>query len=504
MRVAVGGISHETNTFSSIPTDLAQFQRRTLLRGVALLHASRRVGNVLGGIVDTATTLGWQLVPLLFASATPSGKVRRGTFETLTNELVRGLTDAHRNQPLDGILLVLHGAMVAEAIEDADGELLRRVRRAVGPETPVVVVFDFHANLTPAIVAYADLILGFETYPHIDTYERGSEAVRLLEQLNRRAIRPVHALRQVPMLVSLPAQWTDRSTPMGELVTLAAKLKRSPGIVNVVLAGGFPYSDIRDAGLAVIVTTDDDPALAGRTSDRIARAAWERRERFQPDLMSLADAIQIARNGASRPGPVVLADVADNPGAGGSGDGTVILSALLDAGIEGAAVAVITDPEAVALAERLGAGKRGRFPLGGKFDRQHGPTLEVEARVRMVGEVSFTNRGPMGAGSRTRLGRSAVLEVATAGQPVIEVIVCEHRLQVLDPELFQAVGIAPEQRRVLVVKSSVHFRAAFEPLAGRIVAVDGPGLSSPNLAALNYRRVRRPIWPLDEGPGVRL
>ena len=495
MRVAIGGISHETNTFSSIPTDLAQFQRRTLLRGEALLQTSRGVGNVLGGMVDTATVLDWQLVPLLFASATPSGRVRRGTFETLANEIERGLQNAIRTQPLDGVLLALHGAMVAEAIEDADGELLRRVRRAVGPRTPVVVAFDFHANLTPTIVAHADLILGFETYPHIDTYARGSEAVRLLERLQRRAFQPVHALRQAPMLVSLPAQSTDASAPMGELMRLAARLKQSEGIINVVVAGGFPYSDIRDAGLAVVVTADGNLALAERTAERIARAAWERRERFQPELTPIADAIRIARAGAS--GPVILADVADNPGAGGSGDGTAILEALLTDGVDGAALAVITDPESVALAEQVGAGKRGRFRLGGKIDRLHGPTLEVEARVRSVGQVAFTNRGPMGAGSRTRLGLTAVLEVGTTGQPAVEVIVCEHRVQVIEPQLFRAAGIEPDQRRVLVVKSSVHYRAAFEPLAGTLVAVDGPGLSSPNLANFRYRRVRRPIWPLD-------
>ncbi|MDQ3549196.1 MAG: M81 family metallopeptidase [Chloroflexota bacterium] len=497
MRVAIGGISHETNTFSSIPTDMTQFQRRTLLRGDALLQASRGVGNVLGGMLDTASALGWQFVPLLFASATPSGKVRRGTFESLANELERGLSDAIRDRPLDGVLLALHGAMVAEGIEDADGEVLRRVRRAVGPETPVVVVFDFHANLTPSIVAHADLVLGFETYPHIDTYACGCEAVRLLERLNRREFQPVHALCQLPMLVALPAQWIEPSTPMGELMRLALRLKQSPGIVNVVLAGGFPYSDIRDAGLSVVVTADGDQALAQRTADRIARLAWERREAFQPDLTSIADAIHVASSGSARPGPVVLADVADNPGAGGSGDGTAILEALLATGIESVALAVITDPGTVALADQLGPGNRGRFRLGGKIDRLHGPTLDVEARVRSVGAVAFTNRGPMGAGSRTRLGRTAVLEVGAPGRPAVEVIVCEQRVQVLDPELFRAVGIAPEQRRVLVVKSSVHYRAAFEPLASTIVAVDGPGLSSPNLTTFRYRRVRRPIWPLD-------
>ena len=502
MRIAIGGISHETNTFSSIATDLAQFQRRVVLRGEALLRASRGAGNVLGGIVDTASALGWEIVPLLFASATPSGKVRRGTFETLANELERGLRDTCRDQPLDGVVLALHGAMVAEAIEDADGEVLRRVRRAVGARTPVAVVFDFHANLTARIVANADLILGYETYPHVDTYARGSEAIRLLERLRRGDIQPVHALRQVPLLVPLPAQETGATTPMGELMRLVTRLKGSPGIVNIVVAGGFPYSDIRDAGLAVVVTTDGNPELAERTAERIARAAWERRERFVPELTPIDAAIEIALGAAPRSGPFVLADVADNPGAGGAGDGTAILAALLAAGIEGAALAVIADPETVALAEQIGVGRQGRFRIGGKLDRHHGPPLEVEACVRQIGEIAFTNRGPMGAGSRTRLGRTAVLEAGAPNQPPVEVIVCEHRLQVLEPELFRAAGIVPERRRVLVVKSSVHYQAAFAPLASAMIAVDGPGLASPNLASFPYRRVRRPIWPLDRDVGT--
>jgi microcystin degradation protein MlrC len=220
-------------------------------------------------------------------------------------------------------------------------------------------------------------------------------------------------------------------------------------------------------------------------------------------LTPIADAIEIARSVGDDNGPVVLADVADNPGAGGSGDGTAILAALLDAGIDGAGLAVITDPEVVGQARQLGTGHWGRFRLGGKFDRKHGPTLDIEARIRSIGEVAFTNRGPMGAGSRSRLGQTAVLEVRTDGGPSIDVIVCEHRIQVLEPEVFRACGIDPEQRRVLIVKSSVHYRAAFAPLASRLVDVDGPGLASPNLANFHYRRLRRPIWPLDDVTGVR-
>jgi microcystin degradation protein MlrC len=496
MRVAIGGISHETNTFSSLQTDLSAFQRRALLRGPALIAGSRGVGNTLGGMVDTATMLGWELVPTIFASATPAGRVRRGTFESLTNELVSGIGGALRGGRLDGVLLALHGAMVTEALDDADGEILRRVRRVVGPAVPIVCVLDSHANLSETMVEHATIILAYETYPHVDTYARGCEAVTLLERLLRREFRPVHVLRQVPLLAPLPAQWTDGPTPMREIARLATRLRRVPGIIAVTLAGGFPYSDIRDAGMAVLVTTDRDAVNAARLADQIARTCWERRDDFRPELTSIADAIDLVRRATG--GPLVLADVADNPGAGGSGDGTALLDALLAAQVPGVALGVIADAESVAHAAAIGAGERGRFQLGGKTDHLHGATLEVDALVRWIGEGNYSNSGPMGAGGTTRLGRMALLEVGAEDMVPVEVIVTEQRVQVLDPALFRVVGIEPEQRSVLVVKSSVHFRAAFEPLAADVIAVDGPGLSSPDLASFPYRKVRRPIWPLDE------
>lgn len=496
LRVAIGGISHETNTFSSIRTDLSLFQQRTLMRGQALIDASRGSSSALGGMVDGALSLGWELVPTLFASAVPSGRVRRGTFESLANELTGGIEAAQRRASLDGVLLALHGAMAAEALDDADGEILRRVRRAVGPRVPVVVVVDFHANLTPAMARYADIILAYETYPHLDTYARGVDAVMLLRRLHGGELTPAHALRQVPMLTPLTAQRTEGPTAMREIVQIAGELRERPGVVSIALTGGFPYSDVRDAGMAVLVTAAGDAVLACDVAERIASACWERRDGFRPDLMSVTDAVATAVSSNTR--PVVLADVADNPGAGGSGDGTAILAELLRSGARGATLACIADAESVAGAESIGAGERGVFRLGGRIDRLHGTSLMVSARVRWVGECRFTNSGPMGTGAVTRLGRTAVLEVGDEGSEPIEVIVSENRMQVLDTALFRALGIDPERRQVLVVKSSVHYRAAFEPIATRVIDVDGPGLSSPDLTRFTYRKVRRPIWPLDE------
>jgi microcystin degradation protein MlrC len=297
------------------------------------------------------------------------------------------------------------------------------------------------------------------------------------------------------MLTPLTAQRTDGPTPLGALFARVHGLEAAPGVLAITLAPGFPYSDIRDAGMAILVTTDNAPDLAARIADDLAADAWARRHDFAAatTLTSLPDAIACLATPSER--PIVLADVADNPGAGGSGDGTAILDALLKARIPGAALASIADPLSVRRAQEVGRGNTGPFILGGKTDAHHGAPLTVPARVAWLGDITFVHRGPMGTGAQSRLGGGAMLEI---GEPPVRVIVTEHRTQVLDPEIFRVVGIVPEEQRVLVVKSSVHFRAAFAPLASQIIEVDSPGLASPNLHAFPYRKLRRPIWPLED------
>lgn len=490
--VVLGGVSHETNTFSPISTDLPLFERRAFLRGQDVIDQSRGVSSSIGGMVDAAEQRGWTITPTIFASATPSGIVTAEAYESIANDIVEGI---RQSLPVDGVLLPLHGAMVTAEYDDGEGELLRRVRQVVGPDTPVITVLDFHATLTPAIAQYADIVIGYETYPHVDPYDRGIESVELMERLIAGEIKPVRTLRQVPMLTPLPPQFTWGETPMNDLMTLSLEIEKEPAILCIMLAGGFTYSDIPDSGVAVLVTADGDQAAADDAADRLARACWNERDRFLIGVTPIDEAIERVRNATA--GPVVLADVADNPGAGASCDGTVILDALLKSGLDNVAVGIIADPESVEHAAEIGIGKTGSFKLGGKVDDLHGPTLEIEAKVRSIADITFTNTGPMGRGGRSRLGRTAVLEAGPNGE--VEVVVTTNRFQVLDPELFRAAGIPPEQRRALVVKSSVHFRAGFEPIAAEIIEVDAPGLSSPNLFRFPFEHVRRPIWPLDEG-----
>lgn len=496
-RVLVGGISHETNTFSHEPTDLAQFHQRVYIAGYDLLLGFGGTRTVIGGFLDGLHLLGATPVPLLYASATPGGVVTRAAHAALRGTL---LDAARAAMPVDGVLLALHGAMVAEDAPDVEGELLRAVRGIVGPDVPIIATLDSHANISPLMVSAATALVGYTTYPHIDTYERGEEAASILAAVLLRRSVPTMALATPPLLVSLPPQCTQPlggpdapPLPMRTLLARAAAARTDRRVLNVTVAGGFPYSDVRDAGLRVTVTTKGDMNLAHGIAASIASVAWAEREQFVPRMIAIPDALARVR-GATR-GPLVLADSGDNPGAGAPCDGTALLHALLDDGARGVAVGVIADAETVARAVAVGVGASLPVRLGGGRDDRGGPPVEATATVVRVTDGVFTHTGPMGTGSRTRMGRTVVL--AFGGTGGVQVIVTEQRTQALDLSLFRSVGIEPTAQRAVVVKSSVHFRAAFAPIAAEILDVDTPGVAAADLTRFPYAHVRRPVWPLD-------
>jgi microcystin degradation protein MlrC len=383
--------------------------------------------------------------------------------------------------------------MVSEADDDGESAFLSDVRELIGPGVPLVVVVDSHANVSATTVAACDVLLSYDTYPHLDPYERGQEAVARCLDIGRRRINPVAVLRRLPLLASLPSQRTDGATPFADVMALVHHLETEPGVVAIAVAGGFPFADTARTGVSVTVTTDGDPRQAGEVANRVAAAIWERRENLRAGGVSPDEAIDRAL-AAPTHRPVVLADVADNPGAGAPGDGTWLLTRLIERGVRGAVVGALPDPAAVAAAVAAGIGGRVRLALGGKIDPRGGPPLDVTALVQAIGDGVFTNLGPMGYGGTTRLGRTATLAIDG-----VRVLVCERPVQASDPGLFHAAGIDPTACRIVVVKSAVHFRAAFAPLAGAIVEVEAGGLSSSDLTRFPYRRLRRPIAPLDEG-----
>jgi microcystin degradation protein MlrC len=489
MRIAIGGISHETNTFSTIPTDFALFDRRGVHGGEALIPAFAGTRTIIGGFLDGARSEGFEVVPTMLAEAAPSGTVTADAFDRLCAMLIDGLRGAGQ---IDGVLLELHGAMVAENARDGDAEILRRVREVVG-SLPIVAVLDLHANISQGMVALADALVGYDTYPHVDMYERGLEAASIMTRIVRGGLRTARALRKPPLMPPLPKQCTSYETPMRALVELAHRREQEPGIVAITVAAGFPYADVPEAGLGVLAIADGDQARADAVADEIASLAWARRHDFVIRCTSVEEALTIAATApADAGGPLVLADTADNPGAGAPCDGTILLQGLLERGVQNAALGAIWDPQAVEVCRIAGVGANVELLLGGKTDHLHGAPLAVSGHVRLLSDGRFFNLGPMNTGAETRMGPTAILVCEG-----VEIVITSNRVQALDAGLFVSQGIDPRRKRVLVLKSSVHYRGAFEPLASRVVEVDTPGLSNSDLSRYPYQHVRRPIFPLD-------
>ena len=479
-------LSHETNTFSNVPTDRAQFEARDLRYGGEILEVYRDTGTCLGGMIGAAERLGATLVPSIAASASPAGRVTRDIYEHVKHRM---LADLERAGRLDGVLLDLHGAMVPEGIDDGEGDIIAAVRAVVGPGVPIAVTLDFHGNLGRDMIGKADLLHGYKTYPHVDMAERGAEATERLAQVVSGRIKPTAAWRKPPLMPPLGRQGTARG-PMRRLYDMADEMEKDPKVISISLFAGFPYADIPDAGLGIYVVTDDDPALAERLAGQLERVAWEHRHEFIHSALPVTEAV--ARALAAEGRPIVLADMADNTGGGAAGDGTEILRELLRVGARGATVACVWDAAAVAACVKAGVGARITLEIGGKVDDRHGAPVSVTGTVRTLSDGRFVHRGPMMRGLPGRLGPTAVLDVND-----VKVILISYRWQTLDPEMIRFVGIDPLLEKILVVKSTIHYRAAFEPIAKEIIEVDAPGLSSSNLSRFEYRRIRRPIFPLD-------
>jgi microcystin degradation protein MlrC len=505
-RVAAAQIAHETNVFSSVKTDLAAFAASGVHLGQEAIAAARDTNTEFAGFATGAEAQGFDLIPIVAVWVTPSGIVTAEAITSLAQVLADGLRQAMADGPLDGVLLALHGAMVTEIAEDGDAYLLQIVRDIVGPETPVVATLDLHANISPRMVELADVLIGYDTYPHVDMAERGVEASAVLARLMRHEIRPTPSLRKPPMLPTSQRMTTGRM-PMRALLERALQMEEDPRIIDVTVAGGFPPADVADAGFGVLVTTDDDPDLAARLADELAAEAWALRDGFLGGVATFAHAAELIRafDGEAADempvsGPVVLVDIADNPWTGGPGDSAELVRFLFAERVSGAAVALVRDPEVVRQAIAAGPGGKITVALGGKTDRLHGEPLPVRAYVKLLSDGRYVNDGPMMAGVTVDLGPSAVLLCEPAEgppAPPVEVLATTRAETPIDLNIFRCHGIDPTRHHVLGLKGKGHFRAAYEPIARRVILVEGPGITGADLSRLTFRHIRRPIWPLD-------
>jgi len=495
MRIVSGGIQHETNTFATVPTTLADFQSESscdgnLLGGDELREMYAGTGTIHGGYLDEANARGIDLETVMSVKAQPAGRVVQADFDHMLAVLLTRISDAG---PCDGIALDLHGAMVSDEHEDAEGAIVAAVREQVGPAMPIVVTLDLHANITPLMASEANCLIGYDTYPHVDMNERGREAIGVLDDIISGRVTPTQAFRQLPLMTMPPMQCTLRE-PMKTLIAELHEMESRDGVVTATIAMGFPFADIRDAGVTCLVTTNNDAAAADRHADELAERLWSLRDALQPDLTTIEEAMRFANTESD--GLVIFADGSDNPGGGAPCDGTVALRAMIESGFENGVVGVLYDPETAAHAHQLGEGATADFVIGGKTDGFHGEPVETTAMVARLGDGRFTFGGPMMRGVPGDLGPMAVLKVGG-----VEVVVASRRKQLLDTEMLRIVGIEPSEKRLLVVKSAVHFRADVGPWAATIFDADTPGIHRPDFSCFDYHEVRRPIYPLDRELG---
>jgi len=482
-RIAVGGFQHETNTFSPVPATFADFEAPDawpgLTRGAGMFEAVAGINLPAAGFVQEARSLHHELVPLAWCSAQPSGRVTRDAFERIATML---LEDLRACGSVDGVYLDLHGAMVAEHVDDADGELLRRIRSVVGAGVPVVASLDFHANLSGEMARCATALVSYRTYPHVDMAECGARAARVLHDILRGA-QVASYLEQVDYLIPLTSQST-LVDPLQSLMREVEAAERAP-LLSLGILPGFPAADVAECGPSVYGCGCDAFQLA--TTVRQLAAEMQRREgEFALELHTIEQAVEaVLRASPVRGRPIILADTQDNPGAGGHADTMNLIKALVACDARGVLAGVICDPSAAARAHAAGEGAQVELGLGAGSGTPGETPLAARFNVSALGDGRFTGTGPFYRGARFELGPMALLELGG-----VRIAVASRKQQAADQAMFRHLRAEPADHAVLVLKSSVHFRADFGAIAGRILVVEAPGPNVADPAKLPFRKLR--------------
>lgn len=484
MRIAIGQIAHETNTFSNVATTVELFKGWEWDHGQMIIERHLGVEDYLGGMIDKCNQLGVEIVPTFSAFAGPSGMITKETYETLKNELLSNIQNAGE---IEGICLALHGAGVAEGVDDLEGNLLKELRKVVGYEIPIVVTLDLHANVTDLMVQESSALLGVNFYPHTDSYERGIEAIELLVQIIQGKVDPVMHLVKLPLMI--PTSTTYQS-PAKDINEICWEWEKKPDVIDCTFFHGFPYTDIPNVGVTVITITNGNLSLAEKMGDDVARHIWEKRVEFLPNLPTPEEGIKQALSTEGH--PIVINETSDNPGGGTPGDGTFLLKAMIEENAPSTCFGFIYDPEVAEMAHQAGVGSIIDVKLGGKTDSLHGEPLPLTVYVKSLTDGQFIQSSPMWRGIKVNLGKSARLQVGK-----VDIIVCSVRSQTFDEQVFLLHGIDVTKYKIVALKSSQHFRAAYQSIAKEIITVDSPGLSTCDFSSFTYKRICRPIFPLD-------
>ena len=492
-RIAIGGFQHETNCFVEPPTDFAYFaahrDRPPLCRGDDVFEWLTGISFALSGFLGEMRAR-HDLVPLLWTSGGAGGIVTRDAYERIAGELIGGLSQA---MPIDAVYLDLHGAMVSEDFEDGEGELLRRVRAAVGPDTPVVISLDYHVNLTEAMAAHCDGMAIYLTYPHIDRVETGQRAARILSTILERGRPTARKFVKLPFLIPLNFQCTMVS-PSADIV--AASVEGEGGdVLNLCYGAGFPPSDLAECGPGVVAHGYDREAV-GAAVARLVAEIEAREAEFSEPLLSPEESVRDANAiAASASRPVVLADTQDNPGCGGTGDTTGLLKALVDGKAQGAVLGVMADADAAAAAHAAGEGAELSIALGGKSGPDGVEPFDGTFTVAKLGDGKFACTGPCVRGRSVDLGPMALLTIGG-----VSVVVASKRMQAYDQDIFRHLGVEPSEQKILALKSTCHFRADFEPIAEKVLIAIAPGGHIADSKQYRYRSLREGVRLEPLGP----
>jgi microcystin degradation protein MlrC len=490
VRIAVGQLWQESNTFNPLPTTQADFEAFGVLRGQAVVEQMAQT-NELGGFIQALAR--WperpEVVGLARLPAWPGGAATHDTGlwlrDTLVDELRRAL-------PVDGVLLALHGALVADGAPDVEGGVLAAFRAVLGPRVPIVVTLDLHANVTARIVEHTDALVLYHTAPHIDVFETGERGAAVLGRILCDGARPVSAFQKLPMVV--PAERANTQDPSSVSHAWRCRLEaleREPGILSAGLATVQPWLDVPELGSAVVVVSDGDAELARSRCAKLADAVWQRRREYLPELVDVEEAVR--QSHANADGLFVISDSADATTSGAPGDSTWVLRELLKYNWPRPALVTVVAPEVVEEAQRRGVGVEWTTAVGGVRDRRFSQPVTMTAQVAGLFAARFVLSGHLARNLPIDMGPSAVLRAGN-----VYLVVTSRSGPHFAPELLRAAGLDPFAAAVLVAKSPCGFRAAYEGRAKRIVVARAPGCAPADFWNYEYRQIPRPLWPWDE------
>ena len=493
MKVVVAMMKHETNTFSPVPTPIERFARgqKMPFEGNEVIKAFKGTGSGLGAFIDLGEEANAEMVFPIAANAWPSGPVTDDAYQYMSDRICNAV-----QKGCNAILLDLHGAMVTESLEDGEGELISRLR-TIAPDIPIGVALDMHTNMYPRIANNVSVLAGYQTYPHVDTYETAIRAGRPIFDMLKGKSTPTISWGNRPMLPHVMRQGTD-DFPNKDLQEMCRQMEAN-GALTATLFVGFPHADIHNAGLSAVVVTDNNQELADNYRDQLLDFAWSTRKAMVYQIEPLSTSLKRAQN--AKNGPIILLDHYDNAASGGTMDTMTVLSGILDSGLENVAAFAIFDPQAVEEMTMSGVGTKITINLGGKMNMPSinhvGQPLQVTGHIKSISDGRYRNKGPSSKGVLMDMGSTVVLDTGK-----VEIVVISRHQEPNDISCLTSLGIDPFEKQYLMLKSRIHYRAGFRDIAKEVIECAGIGVCTSDYGTLNFKNVRRPIFPLDKIDGL--